>query len=465
MPFSTKIIAAFYCFLSPVAFAASAWPAPVVAERYVRLAFAENIALKSHELDVSAARSRLSATSAARLPRVDLLARYSRAEGGRTIDVPSGDLINPAYSAINSLLAAAGRPASFPRVDNLSIPLLRESEQETKLRVRTPLLNSELSRWTASRRSAVDSATAQQAAARRELRLAVLTAYYTTLRAQSTEQILHGATELTAEALRSSRALFTVDKATEDRVLRAEADDLTVKQQLADAIRDRTSALAVFNALLHRPLDFAIDEPTTEELATLTTILLTSEVGPIAVPESREELAALRAAAREASEAESAVLARKRPTLSLVADGGIQGERYRTGHGFDYVQVSLVSEFNLWDGHQRKHEIDAARSLRRKVEIRLETVREQLAVELSSAYGELAAARAAYPTAERRTAAAARAFDLVSARDREGLANQLAFLDARQTLTTSRLNLDIIRMRLFIAAARVDRALAATPLD
>ena len=62
-------------------------------------------------------------------------------------------------------------------------------------------------------------------------------------------------------------------------------------------------------------------------------------------------------------------------------------------------------------------------------------------------------------------AAATRAFEIVSARDREGLANQLAFLDARQTLTAARLNLEITRQRLFLAAARIDRATAASPLD
>ena len=460
-----RLLAAPLFVCAPAAFSAPVLPAPMVAERYVRNAFADNLALQSQALDVSSARSRLGATTGARLPRIDLLARYSRAEGGRTIDVPSGDLINPAYSALNSLLSAAGKPASFPRVDNLAIPLLREREQETKLRVSAPLLNAELSRWTASRRSAVESATAQHAAARRELRLGVLTAYYTILRAQSAEQILNSATELTAEALRTSRALFSADKATEDRVLRAEADDLAVKQQLAEATRDLIAALATFNALLHRPLDTAVETPTTEELAALTATLLASDVGPISVPESREELAALRAAASEASEAEAAVRARKRPTVSFVADGGIQGGQYRTGHGFNYAQASLVGEFNLWDGRQRNNEIDVARSLRRKVELRLETMREQLAVELRTTAGELAAARAAFPAADRRTVAASRAFEIVSARDREGLANQLAFLDARQALTSARLNLEITRMRLWIAAARLDRALAATPLE
>lgn len=460
-----RLLAASLLACAPAVYAASAWPAPAAAERYVRQAFADNLALQSHALDVSAARARLGATSGARLPRVDLLARYTRADGGRTIDVPSGDLINPAYTALNSLLTAAGRPAAFPHVDNLAIPLLREREQETKLRLSAPLYNSELTNAISSRRAGIESATAQHAAARRELRLGVLTAYYTVLRAQAGEQILTSATELTAEALRTSRALFAADKATEDRVLRAEADDLAVKQQLADATRDRTAALAAFNALLHRPLDAAVDTPPAEELAALTATLLAADVALATIPESREELAALRAAAAEASAAESAVRARTRPTVSFVADGGIQGAQYRTGPGFNYAQASLVGEFNLWDGRRNQNDLDAARSLRRKVELRLDTVREQLAVEFRVAAGELAAARAAFPAAERRTAAATRAFEIVAARDREGLANQLAFLDARQSVTTARLNLEITRQRLFLAAARLDRALAATPLD
>ncbi len=450
---------------SAAAATATRWPAPAAAERYVAQAFTDNLALQSQALEVGAARSRLGSVNGARRPRLDLQARYSLADGGRTIDVPSGDLINPAYSALNSLLAAAGRPANFPVVPNLAIPLLREREQDTHLRFSAPLYSPELTRWVSSRQAAVASATAQHSAARRELRLGVLTAYYTVLRAQSAEAILLGATDLTGEALRVSRALLAVDKATEDRVLRAEADDLAVRQQLADATRDRAAALTAFNALLHRPLDTAIEVPPADELAALTTTLLAAEVGAAGIPESREELAALRAAATEAAEAESAVRARGQPKFSFVADGGIQGSRYITGRGANYTQASVIADFNLWDGRQRSHEIDGARSVRRKVELRLESVREQLAVEVRLAAGELTAARAAYPAADRRTAAAARAFAIVAARDREGLANQLAFLDARQTLTAARLNLEITRLRLWIAAARIDRALAATPLE
>lgn len=453
------------CVCLPAVACAEAWPVPAVAEEYVRTALAQNLSLQSQALDVEIARARLRQASGTRQPRLDLGARYTMADGGRTIDVPSGDLINPVYRTLNEILAAQGRPAAFPLVSNLAIPLLREREQETRVRLSAPIFNAELSNWTASRRAGVESATLQLAALRRDLRLGVLAAYYTFLKARAAEKILDGATAATTEALRVSRVLLANDKATEDRVLRAEADDLAVRQQLADAARDRAAAQHALNVLLHRPLDATIDEPAAAELAQLMAALAGSAVSPLTVPETREELAALQAAVAEATAAEEAIRARTRPTLAVVVDGGIQGESYRTGPGANYAQASVVGELNLWDGRQRRSELDAVRAQRRKVELRLEVVREQLALELRNAAAELEAARSALPAAQRRMEAAERAFRIVEAREREGLTNQLAFLDARQTHTAAQLNLEITRQRLFIAAARLDRALARGPVE
>ncbi len=450
---------------APVAWGEVTWPVPAAAEGYVRIAYEQNLGLQSGTLDVAAARARLTLANAARQPRVDFASRYSRADGGRTIDVPAGDLLNPVYRTLNENLAAQGRTAAFPLVSNLSIPLLREREQETRLRLTAPLFNSEISRWSASRRAGLEAAGLQQAVLRRTLRLSVLSAYYDYLRARSVESVLQGATENTREALRASRVLLAADKVTEDRVLRAEADDLTVAQQLADAARDRGIAQHTVNLLLRRPLDAPLDEPPADELRALTAVLSTRAMPELRSYESREELAALKAASAEAAAAEAAIRARTRPTLALVLDGGIQGESYRIGSGANYTQGSVVAEFNLWDGHQRRGELDVARTQRRKVELQIETIRDQLAFEARSAADEMTAARTAMPAAQRRTEAAARAFQLVSAREREGMTNQLALLDARQAHTAALLNLEITRQRLFVAAARIDRALAVSPLE
>ena len=77
---------------------------------------------------------------------------------------------------------------------------------------------------------------------------------------------------------------------------------------------------------------------------------------------------------------------------------------------------------------------------------------------------DVAAASLGLQAAERRRLAAIRAFELVAQREREGLVNQLTFLDARAELTRAELNRIITGQRLFTAAAALDRATALSPL-
>ena len=103
-----------------------------------------NLELRVSSLTV---RQRLAALDQARaryLPAIDFAARYTVADGGRTIDIPVGDLVNPVYETLEQLLAAQGTPTAFPRVQNQSIDLLRSPEQETKLVLAQPLYEPRL---------------------------------------------------------------------------------------------------------------------------------------------------------------------------------------------------------------------------------------------------------------------------------------------------------------------------------
>jgi outer membrane protein len=97
------------------------------------------------ELDASGAAvgERLAALAAARaryLPALDLSARYSRADGGRTIDFPVGDLLNPVYATLNQLTGTTG----FAPVANQRIKLLRAREQDTRLTLAQPLYDARI---------------------------------------------------------------------------------------------------------------------------------------------------------------------------------------------------------------------------------------------------------------------------------------------------------------------------------
>jgi outer membrane protein TolC len=444
--------------------AVPALPVPGVAADYVAEALARNLGLAGQQLEVERAEARLAEARAAFQPRLDLTARYTRSEGGRTIEFPAGDLLNGVYGTLNDYLRSQGRTGGFPTIVNQSIPLLRPHEQQTSLRLVQPLYRPEIARGARAAQAGLAARSAQWAAYRRELRLTVLAAYYGYLQAGQAVHILESASELTAEALRVNRQLRAVDRLTDDRVLRAEAEDLAVQQQRMEAERDRHAAGNYFNFLLNRPLDSAILTPPAEEMATLTADLLAAEPDPTLTVDRREELASLHESLTAANAVESAARARLYPTVGLAVEGGIQGESYRSGSGANFLQGSLVAEVNLWDGRRQHSAIHQARVDRRRAEIDLEQAQLQLNLQLRQSADEYRAATAALRAAAARRRALDGAFALVAARDREGLANQLSFIDARTERTRAALNEEITRQRLFTAASALDRAAALSPL-
>src|SRR5437762_2264333 len=101
----------------PIVFASvgAAMPAvaPKIVEDYVAEAMQRNLGLQTQRIDLEQARAKLAEARGAYEPRVDFIARYSLADGGRTLDLPVGDLLNGVYRTLNDYLRTQGQPAAF----------------------------------------------------------------------------------------------------------------------------------------------------------------------------------------------------------------------------------------------------------------------------------------------------------------------------------------------------------------
>lgn len=433
---------------------------PDVLQGYVEQSFGANLALRREQRDADSAQARAAAVRGALQPRVDLAARYTAARGGRTIDLPIGDLLNPVYGTLNTLTGGA----RFPPIENQSIAFLRREEQETKLRLIQPLYRPEILRG-------VEAAGAQSAAAQaaltvyqRDLRLAVIRSYFLWQQARVARDIYASAVGLTAEALRVNRALVAAEAATEDAILRVEADALLVRQQHLAAEADVALARAQFNLLLDRPSAADIDPVPAADLDRLATVLRELVGAPLLPAGEREELVALDYAVRAAEAASRAARASRRPALSLAVESGIQGSSYRSRPGAGFTQASVVAEWNLFDGRRDASRVRESINEHAKAELRREEVRRQLSLQSEDVRRRFHVAAASWEAAQGRQTAAARVFFLVTSREREGLVNQLGFLDARHELTAAELNHAAARSQLFIAYAELDRSLLLSPL-
>jgi hypothetical protein len=100
-------------------------PLAAVIDEYVREGLSSNLGLQAQTFEVERATAALDEARARYFPDVGLAARYSKSDGGRTIELPLGTMLNPVYQTLNDMLMAQGQPPRFPTLQNETIAFLR----------------------------------------------------------------------------------------------------------------------------------------------------------------------------------------------------------------------------------------------------------------------------------------------------------------------------------------------------
>ena len=150
----------------------------------------------------------------------------------------------------------------------------------------------------------------------------------------------------------------------------------------------------------------------------------------------------------------------KPATLSLGADGGIQGEEYRFGRGANYATVSLLLNWTFFDGGARRAAVRQANASARKTSAQLDELTQQVQLEVQQSLDRLNTSADSLATAEARADAARAAFRIASRKRDEGVISQVEFIDARSSLTSAELNLNVTRFAVLARQAELDYATA-----
>lgn len=438
-----------------------------VVDDLVRDARAANL-----ELDAAGAEAaqRLAALDQARaryLPLLDFNARYSAADGGRNIEIPVGDLLNPVYTTLNQLTGTK----NFPQVANQQIPFLRSREQETKLSLTQPLYDARLG-------AARDASAAQYAAAGaartalagridRDMR----TAYYRWLEARARRGILDATLELARANRRVNESLYANGKITRDLVYRADADVLEVEQTRLAADNGVRLAQSYVNLIRNAPFDRSLPVAVVDD-ADLDRLrgALARRVGEPALEpralaasavDHRAELKQLDATVDAAAAGERLARAAFRPQLALAVDAGTQGVGYGLSADDRYVLASLVLRFNLYSGGGDRAGVAAAHAAGREARAQRGLVEQRIRLEVQQALDNLEVALASLGTAAKRVEAARGAFRIAERKRDLGQINQAEFVDARRVLTDADLNQNVTRFAALESLADLEYALGA----
>lgn len=432
-------------------------------DQYLRTALDNNLALQQKSYSYEKSLAALKEAKQMFLPRLSLEARYSLARGGRAFDIPVGNLVNPAYENLN-LLNSVAQSASpdyptiptYPTIPNESVNFLRESEQETKVRVAMPVFNTAILANHRIKQHLTEVEKTSVEVYQRELIKEVKTAYYNFAKANVAVSIYENALTLTQENLRTTESLQRNHKATIDVVYQAQAEVEKVQQQLAEAVKNKKVAQAYFNFLLNRDYesDITIDAATTSAVATLNL----EEVQRQAA-RNREEVRQLNHYLSVADDQVSLNKGNRLPQINLVVDYGIQGTKYEINRDADFVMGSAVMSWNLFDA-PTSSKVQQAKIAKLELEKQKEEVQRQVGLQVVQSYYAIEAARAQIDQAKAEKEAAQKAYLLVDKKFRQGQANLVELTNARTQWTNAQESEIIAQYDYLIRQAELERAVA-----
>jgi outer membrane protein len=430
---------------------------------YILLGLQGNLAVQQENLSLEKSLEALKEAKGLFFPDISIQARYSRAGGGRLIEIPIGDLTNPVFLSLNQLYSFHGIITNFPtNLPNEVVPFLRKSEQETKLRLIQPVFQPALIHNLRLRSSLAKSEKAKVAALKRQLIADIKSAYFTYLKTLQVEKLFEKTLDLLEENLRVSQTLFRSGKTTEDIVFRAQAEIADLNQKMAEAKKNTLMSSGYFNFLLNRDLAEGINTDFDTSLEAATIDFETAAKSALLQRDEFSQLhSALKATGSQISLAGSGAL----PSLSMVVDLGFQGEKYALGPDDDFWMASLIFQWTIYDGSQTKAKKAQVSLEKKRLEMQLTELKNQILLQVSNAFHTLKAAEEAVQAAKEREKSARESFNIVEKKFNHGAAPQIEYIDARTTLTSASISAILARFDYLISNAALERAAALINLE
>jgi len=424
--------------------------------QYIQEGLEKNLALQQKEFSLQQSILELREASGKFLPSIGIEARYSRAGGGRIIEFPVGDLMNPVYDAINITRIQTGQtPLPFPRLENERIPFLREKEHETKIRAIQPVFQPLLYFNHKIKGDLKNAREFEVLAYKRVLIAEIKSTYFNYVKAGKVVHLLEQTMQLLEENMRINEKLVEQGMANKEVIYRARAEISKMEQELHEAGKNEALARAYFNHLLNRSLDTAIEVSAYTAIIPGTELLI-EEVRHAAM-NNREELRQLQEYIDVANSSKGMAGSAFLPGVVVVADYGYQGETYRLTKEDDYWMISGVLQWNLFNGFQDQTRRQMAEIEKQKLLKSLQETERLIILQVQQSFYNLDVARKGKITAEDRLEAARQSYQLIKRKYEEGMASQIEYMDARNTLTSAEVFHVLSQYDYLIRAAELER--------
>ncbi len=423
-------------------------------EEYINQGLANNLALQQNRLSLCRAEHALKEAKGMFLPEATLESRFSMATGGRVIEFPVGDLLNPVYTTLNQLLEQQGEAAGFPTIENEEIKFLRNQEYDAGISVVQPIYSRSL---TFNKRIAKEQLSMTETELKlfeRDLVFQIKEAYYRYLKTEQLIALVERTKALVYENLRVTTRMFENNMITRDAVLRAKSEVSRVELLESTFLKNRKIAQSYFNFLINRDMDIEIRQDSAGvSWPEMPESGLTAEA-----LNNREELALLKAQARIYDYMAGLNSSEMMPQVALAIDAGLQGEEFNSFRENDYAVGSVVMSWTLFKGNVNRNKRQQVLIEKQRSQIQYQETTHKIALEVRQDFLSIQEQKHNLELARARNSEAAEGYRIIQKRYAQREAPLIELLDARNNMVESESELINTEYNLYISIARLEKS-------
>jgi outer membrane protein TolC len=424
-----------------------------ILDRYVEEGLRNNLALRAKQVDFNMSTEELNEAQGKFFPSLTLHTRYTFAGGGRFLELPVGDLLNPVYATLNL-------PAS---VENEKLFFVPTREHETRIRLTQPLWIPAVHFNMLIKSDLRDITMMEVSVFKRYLASEIKKAYYNHLKSVSVVQVYRKMKEVLEENLRVSEKLVLSGKATEDVIYRAKAELAEIEQKIALAEKNRSVSASYFNVLLNRPPYSGIE--ILDESDRVFDVPVKLEEALEHALNTREELQIFKERLTIQENAIGLAKSAHLPEISAAIDYGFQGPDYSFTVDDDFWSASVVMQWKLFNGLQSRARLRKADHREKKLLLMQEELQDRIGMEVRTAFNDLDVVRENIVFSGEALISLGKSFEILSKKYEQGMATQLEYLDAQSNLTSAELQRLISQYDFLIAYAHFEYVANLTKKD
>jgi outer membrane protein TolC len=426
-------------------------------DKYISEAFKNNQGLQGQQLQLDKSMVALKEARALFLPNISFGASYSKADGGRTIDLPIGDLFNPVYKSLNQLTNSN----AFPNLKNQSILLNPDNYYDARFRTTLPLINAEIYYNEKIKNENISQQKAAVNVYKRELVKEIKTAYYKYYQAVKAEEIYSNALALVNENIRVNQSLLKNGMKNSTALTRSETEKQKIEASITQASGNRKNVQAYINFLMNRPLESPVILDTASFITENQTLLSIMNSNT----EGREELQELQSVIQTHELNKKLESSYMIPKLNTYLDLGSQGYNFNYNNKTQYYVWGLNLEMNLFAGGLHKYRKQQASIGIQTAETSYKETSSQMQMQMLQSVNNLRTAISDYQNAKIQLSLSEKYYSDQSKIYKAGQLLYIELLDALTQLTNARLQVAVTIANMQVAYADAERNAATYPLN